>query len=318
MLLYQDATSISFSTLYASSFALGVVCNILILALAWRKKVFKDTCQARLLVTHTSFVDLITSFCYLQSSVGVLSPSVLTTKRYICHGLSYFNGIVISEMHHSFLLLSIQRHFIIKKPVHARIIFTSSKTYAYIACTWLFSIGIVVSAELSSSNAVYLPSVGSCMLAPTNAFAVVLIVLRSLIFIITIVFYTKAYITYRNSQKQVIDMQKCTKVSVKLEATKVYAAEVDCASSVEPGRSLTIRRKRSRSDPAILFRRSGHSPTAANSSAKVRRASSVSEGIGYLRSSFSVVNDGSQRRNSSQECSTKELNQMSSTSEVRL
>ena len=311
---YQDKTvSISFSTLYAISSALGIFCSAAILVLAWRKKVFKDTCQSRLLIAHTSFVDLLVSFLFLQCSIGFLRPSLLAAKRHICHGLSFFNVLVVSEIHSSIPLLAIHRYTMIKIPLKARHIFTRSKTFLFLAFTWCISFGFVVAAELSNNEVKYLSSLGSCIFAPKPAFSIVIITQRALCIFITIFFYAKAYFAYRDKQKRLVDRQNLPEFSPQPDFAERINTQI-CKTEQES--FPPYKKERSKSHPEILFRRSGHSLIDGITPERIQRSSSISEGICSLNGHSSAISEGNEQASSSKECSIKEQKKMTSFYEV--
>ena len=305
--------SISFFTLYGISSALGIFCTAAILVLAWKKKVFKDTCQSRLIIAHTSFVDLLMSIFFLQCSIGFLRPCLLAAKRSICHGLSFFNVLVVSEIHFSIPLLSIQRYALIRIPLKARRIFTRSKTFLFIAFTWCISLGFVVAAGTISHEAKYLPSLGSCIFAPKTALSIVIITQRALSLFITIFFYVKAYFAYRNNQKKIVDKQSLPEFSPQTDFAERSNSQ---GCNAEQESFPSCKKERSNSHPEILFRRSGHSLIDGITPERIQRSSSISEGICSLKGHFSAVNEETHQENSRQECSFKELKKLTSFYEV--
>ena len=293
MALQQDQTSVSFSVLFAISFAFGVVCNALILILVWRRKIFKDECQARLLIGHSSVVDLLSSSSCLQSSIGFLSPNLLTMKKYNCYGLSYFNGVIIPEMHHSYILLAIHRYLIIKEPVISRRTFSEQRTYVYIGCTWFFSFLIVFVAELTNKEVMYLPTVGYCMYVPRKSFGTALVIIRTLIFIITIFFYVKAFLAYRSSQRLVKDMCKFDDSSPQLELAEILEKDATHGRRIQQDECGRGKKQRSNSYSDILIRQLGQPPKSdERCSGKRQWSKSASEGIDYFKGHPSITHEG--------------------------
>ena len=319
MVVNQDQTSVVFSVLFSISFAVGAICNVAILILTWRKKVFKNTFQARLLIAHSSVVDLLSSLYYLQSSIGFLNPNLLTTKKYICHGLSFFNGTIIPQMHHSFMLLAIHRYLIIKEPLRCRSIFTDKKTYAYIACTWLFSVLKVVAAQLTNSKVSYQPIVGTCMFISRRTLGAALIIARSSIFLITIVFYVKAYLAFFKSQRRVGCMEDCSDWSSQLDAKGTSENGSTHFKKIQQNDVRTGKIERSKSHSDIFIRQAGHPPESYHAfPANRKRSKSVSAGMKYFQGHSSAMRDGIDGKDSNPECSSTDVKRKSSFPGVKL
>lgn len=199
----MDIPSIAFSCLAGLSSAAGVTSNIIILILAWKKKVFKDTGQARLFIVHSSIVDLLSSSLCLQRSIAFVDCTIFTSNINLCRVLANVNAVIISQLHNSFMLLAYNRFSIVTNPFHANVFFSKVTSCIFISCSWGFSVWFVFVAHISNHTTNFIESVGLCSFVPSKVLGISAFILRSLTISFALYCYIKMYRAIRRQKSRV-------------------------------------------------------------------------------------------------------------------
>ncbi|XP_078093366.1 cholecystokinin receptor type A [Mustelus asterias] len=128
--------------LYCLFFLLGVLGNVLIIAVLLRNKRLRTVTNTFLLSLATSDL-MLCLFCMPFTLIPNLLKDFIFGSA-ICKAVAYFMGISVSVSTFSLVAISLERYSAICKPLKSRVWQTKSHAFKVIAATWLLSVIVML------------------------------------------------------------------------------------------------------------------------------------------------------------------------------
>lgn len=235
-------SDISLSVVSAVLFLVSICSNLIIIIHTLKRKVFKDTCQSRIIILNTAIVDLFGSFDCLASALGYYSRTYFTEHAVICEMEAFRQGFFKSQAHNALLLLAMNRFYMLVKPGRANQEFSKFMATLYIICTWLYSLWVLIFVRLSDHRPVYSDRFGACMLEIDPITGLCLFTIRLLVIFGIVYCYARALHSFRKRQKALTaNMVNGKSVKIQEPAERIKSVEpgkraepVERAEQVEP------------------------------------------------------------------------------------
>ncbi len=123
-----------FSTSLALIFIICIVGNTLILVLVYKREVFGDGCQGRLLIRNMAIIDLISSLDCLTCTIGYVNIKLITGVDILCKIEGFRQWVTKPFSQLSFLLLSLSRFYAVTRPHTVNDTFTRRRCIIAITC----------------------------------------------------------------------------------------------------------------------------------------------------------------------------------------
>ena len=224
------------SIVSAVLFLISIFSNLIIIIHALRRKVFKDTCQSRIIILNTAVVDLFGSFDCLASAFGYYNHAFFTKNDVLCEIEGLRQGFFKSQAHNALLLLAMNRFYMFVKPGIASQEFSKFMATSYIICTWLYSLWLLIFVRLSDHRSVYSHRFGACILEVDPTTGLCLFTVRLLVIFGIVYCYARAVYSFRKRRKALaVNIVSRRGVKIQEPAKRSEPAEtVERAEPVEP------------------------------------------------------------------------------------